>query len=244
MKLPNFAYENRLWKKGYNFVAGLDEVGRGCFAGPVVCGCVVFPKWVTEDQLSVGGIRIDDSKRLTKNQREIAAKWIKDNSIGWGVGIGSVSKINKLGITKTTNFAFRSALKNVQVSMNKRVEYLLIDAFYIPYIRGLRMPIKRVRNSKAKKIFLKNTYFSANQHAVIDGDEKIVSVAAASILAKVYRDRLMTNLSKLSSYKKYNWDKNKGYGTKTHRDTIRKFGVTKYHRTKFVETFLSKSYNL
>lgn len=188
-------------------IAGVDEVGRGCFAGPVVAGCVAF--WQIPNN-----IKINDSKKLNPKQRERAAFWIKRNALCYGIGKASVAEINKLGIKKASEIAFRRAIKNC----NKRIDYLLIDAFYIPYIKGLRRK---------------------NQKPIIKGDNKSVSIAAASIIAKVYRDKLMTKLAQNPKYKKYNWDKNKGYGTLAHRKAIQNNGISRMHRKKFVETFLS-----
>src|SRR3989344_317162 len=241
-KLPNFSYEKRLWKKGYKFVAGCDEVGRGCFAGPVVAACNVFMPQNPKNKFQIPkNIKIDDSKKLSETQRNIAAKWIKDNCLTWGIGIGRVSEINRLGMTKATSSAFRRAITNANKRMASRVDYLLIDAFYIPYTRGLRMPLKteKLKNKRIKE--LKYSKLSGRQLAIINGDEKSLSIAAASIIAKVYRDKLMKNLSKRPKFKKYVWDKNKGYGTRQHREAILKYGSTKYHRKKFVETYLSKN---
>ncbi len=214
MDYPNFLFERRLWKSGYKFVAGVDEVGRGCFAGPIVAGCVVFSpgsKFKIPDS-----ILINDSKKLTPKQRETADKWIRKNALATGIGQASVSQINRLGIKKASEIAFRKAIVNCKLSIN----YLLIDAFYIPYVRGLRRK---------------------NQKAIVKGDTKSISIAAASIIAKVYRDNLMRLLSKKPKYRKYKWGKNKGYGTLEHRKAIKKHGSTRYHRKQFVETWLKNS---
>jgi ribonuclease HII len=214
MILPNFNFEKKLHKQGYKLIAGVDEVGRGCFAGPVVAGAVVFNKQIYKSaNLQV---KINDSKKLSPKRREVADKWIRKNVVAFGIGAASVSQINKLGIKKATEIAFRKAIKNCRV----QIDYLLIDAFYIPYVRGLRR---------------------RNQKPIIKGDTKSLSIAAASIVAKVYRDKLMTDLSKKPKYKKYRWGKNKGYGTKDHQRMIRKYGTSNLHRTTFVATWLSKA---
>ena len=240
--LPDLSFERKLFRKGYKFVAGVDEVGRGSFAGPVVAGCVVFPpggvlpKRVTgagEPQgrgpelvsrrkgLGAGEwqdprIRINDSKMLTPKQREIADKWIRGNALATGIGIASVAQINRLGIKKASEIAFRKAIVNCKLSIN----YLLIDAFYIPYVKGLRRK---------------------NQKAIVKGDTKSVSIAAASIIAKVYRDNLMYRLGKEPKYRKYGWGRNKGYGTRQHRKAIKKYGTTRQHRKQFVDTWTKNS---
>ncbi len=209
MILPDFSFEKKLWKK-YKFVAGMDEVGRGSFAGPVVTACVIFP------QISIK-VLINDSKKLSSKQRKVSDIWIRENAIAFGIGEASVAQINKFGIKKATEIAFRKAISNINKA--RKVEYLLMDAFYVPYVKGLKRK---------------------NQLAIVKGDQKSLSIAAASIIAKVYRDKLMVNLSKNRSFKKYGWEKNKGYGTKGHRDAISKHGTTKHHRKQFIETWLSK----
>ena len=213
--LPGFTYEKKLWRRNFKIVAGADEVGRGCFAGPVVAGAVAFranSRFLIKDIR----VRINDSKKLTAKQREETSFWIKRNAICYGIGLASVSQINKLGIKKASEIAFRKAIKNSQ----KRINYLLVDAFYVPFIKGLRRK---------------------NQLAIVHGDEKSFSIAAASIIAKVYRDKLMINLGLKSEYKKYFWYENKGYGTKKHRNEIIKSGITSQHRKQYVESFLAKN---
>jgi ribonuclease HII len=210
---PNFRVEKKLWKR-FTYVAGVDEVGRGSFAGAVVAGCVIFKKSLRVPE----NIKINDSKKLTPRQREKGAKWIKENATSWGVGEVSTSVINRLGMAKATKMAFRKSISVTRKRLGKSIDYLLIDAFFIPYVRG---------NPKGR------------QMAIIDGDEKSLSIGAASIIAKVYRDKIMLRLGKRPKFKKYGWGRNKGYGTKYHREAILKHGITRYHRKQFVETFLS-----
>jgi ribonuclease HII len=238
MDLPNLKYEKILWNKNYHFVAGLDEVGRGSLAGPVVTGCVVFDRHFAttfKKSTTLQGVRVDDSKKLTNLQRQKADRWIKDNCLAWGIGVGSVAEINRKKISKTTASGFRRAIANAQSRGNLRIDYLLIDAFYIPYTRGLRMPLKRLRKRLKQKKNIKTGENLGNQLAIVNGDCKSVSIAAASIIAKVYRDRLMAALGKKLPYRKYRWDKNKGYGTRLHLAAIRKYGVTRHHRRDFVK---------
>lgn len=256
MDLPDFSNEHKLHKQGYKLIAGVDEVGRGCFAGAVVAAAVAFAPNFNEFSK---GIIINDSKKLSAKQREVADKWIRKNAISFGIGQASVAQINRLGIKKTTEIAFRKAIDETSKKLedgilkrdnevrklksedrsfksrpsnvnfhnptsnfkrqSSRIDYLLIDAFYIPYVKGLRRK---------------------NQKAIIKGDTKSISIAAASIVAKVYRDKLMTALSKKAMYRKYKWYKNKGYGTKEHQEMIRKHGVSNLHRRQFVQTFLKK----
>lgn len=222
--LPNLNEEKVLWKKGYEFVAGADEVGRGAFAGPVVAGVVIFaPAQISNlinrsfgrqlpisNQLPI----INDSKKLTKLQRELADKWIRENCLAFGIGECPASKINTLGIVKATRIAFRRALKSLKMP----ADFLLVDAFYLPYTKGLKRK---------------------NQKAIVKGDTKSVSIAAASIVAKVYRDKLMSELAK--KHKKYGWERNAGYGTENHRRAIGKYGITRYHRKQFVMNSVSET---
>lgn len=202
---PSFYYEQQNWNKGRDLVVGCDEVGRGSLAGPVVTASVVFPK-----NLSIS-IRINDSKALTPNQREAAAEWIKKEALAYAVGVGSVTKINKKGIVGATDFAFRSSVNKVSKQLNQLPHFLLTDAFYIPYVRNF---------PKSKQL------------AIIRGDSLSYSIAAASIIAKVYRDLLMSKLAKKHS--NYGWEINKGYATKIHREAIKQFGPTIHHRTLFL----------
>jgi ribonuclease HII len=252
MDYPNFNFERRLIRKGYKNIAGVDEVGRGCFAGPIVAGCVIFSihqalslaqagpvgsSSLSTSSLKLAGaqrdslrfrhppksklqipdsILINDSKQLTPKQREKANDWIRKNALAVGIGQASVAQINRLGIKKASEIAFRKAIKNAGGSISG-IQYLLVDAFYIPYVKGLRRK---------------------NQLPIVKGDTKSFSIAAASIVAKVHRDRLMINLSRRSKYKSYHWNKNKGYGTWEHRKAIKKNGMTQQHRKQFVETWL------
>jgi ribonuclease HII len=197
MIIPTLDFETKLWNSGYSLVCGLDEVGRGCFAGPVVAGAVVFPKKIV---LPSG---IADSKLLTPQKREILSLEIKKTALFWAVGEISVLHINKLGIGKATQMAFRKAISN----LGKIPDYYLIDAFFIKHLEKLK------------------------QKPIQGGDKICASISAASIIAKVYRDDLMRNLHKI--YPQYNFEQNKGYGTKDHREAIKKHGLCKIHRTSF-----------
>lgn len=203
MIFPTLNIEKKLWKEGYLLVCGLDEVGRGCFAGPVCVGAVIFPK----DCLLIDGVA--DSKLLKPRKRQRLAEEIKKIAISCAVAEISVSVINKVGIGKATQMAFRKAIK----SLEKRPDFVLIDAFYIKHFnRKHQKPIK-------------------------DGDALCASISAASIIAKVYRDKLMKKLSR--KYPRYGFSKHKGYGTKFHQQMIKKYGLSKIHRKSFnLEKFL------
>ena len=228
MIIPHFLIEKTLWKK-YKYIAGVDEVGRGAFAGPVVAGCVVFPKDFTIPR----DINVNDSKKVSPKKREQAAIWIKENSLAWGLGESAASLINRIGMAKATKKAFRKAISEAGRRLGMPIDYLLIDAFFIPFVAGL--PAKRRKDARGR--FRKNP--TGRQKAIVDGDEKSLTIGAASIIAKVYRDRLMLSLSKNPKLSKYGWGTNKGYGTKEHQKALKKYGLTRYHRKEFVKSFFS-----
>jgi len=223
MKKPSFREEKKIWKKGYEFVIGVDEVGRGSFAGPVVAGGVIFRKGSNFKE----GILLEtnDSKLLNPKKREILSKEIRNIAVIYTISVVGVSVINKLGIKKATEKAFRKAISNIISKTSRNSEYsilntkyyLLVDGFHIKYIRGIGL---------------------INQKAIIKGDRKSISIAAASIIAKVHRDKLMRKLNR--KYPGYGFGKNKGYGTKFHRDALAKQGLSAAHRTSFnLRKFLS-----
>ena len=176
-------------------VAGVDEVGRGCLAGPVFAAAVILnDNIITRD--------IKDSKKIPFKKRIIISQYIKKNSI-YAVGSASVIEINKINILNASLLSMQRALGKLKKKPS------------IAYIDGLFAPTNI--NIKCKTI--------------IKGDEKIISIAAASIIAKVTRDLFMIKLSK--QYPKYSWNKNFGYGTSDHMNGLKKYGVTKHHRKKF-----------
>lgn len=190
-------FEKLHWNKGLELVCGVDEVGRGCFAGPVVVGAVIFPPHFNQYE------GIADSKLLSETQRKKLANHIKKLSLDWAVAEVSVEIINKVGIGKATQLAFTQVLKNLE----RFPEHILIDAFYIAEIeKNIQSPIKK-------------------------GDQLSISIAAASIIAKVYRDELMKKVAK--DYPFYLFEENKGYGTKHHREMIKTHGLSPLHRTSF-----------
>lgn len=196
-KKPTFREENALWKRGYKFVAGIDEVGRGAFAGPVVVGAVVFPRNFSPTD------GINDSKLLKPRRREFLSHIIKKEAHCFAIAEISVWAINKYGVGKATQMGFRKAVKLLAM----KPDYVLIDAFYIKHLsRKNQKPIKK-------------------------GDQKSISIAAASIIAKVHRDKIMKKLS--VKYPQYKLAKNKGYGTREHQKALKKFGLSKIHRTSF-----------
>lgn len=193
----NFNLEKNLWSSKINFIAGVDEVGRGAWAGPVVAAAVVFPKNI---QFPTD---LYDSKLLLPRQREFLSKLIYQLAESVGIGSANVHTINSQGINKATHQAFRSAVKNLLV----KPDHLLIDAFYIKHLR------------------------KESQTPIEKGDVICASISAASIIAKVYRDCIMRNLSK--KYPQYHFGRNKGYGTLMHQNAIRKNNFTEIHRRSF-----------
>lgn len=192
-------------------VAGVDEAGRGPWVGPVVAGCAVFLSREVDEWLLAN---LNDSKKIAKKKREklyelILAEAAKGNML-IGVGEASAREIDEVNILNATFLAMKRAVDNAGVFP----DMVLVDGNREP--RGIEFPVK----------------------AVVKGDAKSYSVSAASILAKVYRDRLMENMAKI--YQGYGFEKNAGYGTKEHIAGLRKFGVTPEHRRSYapVKEFL------
>lgn len=222
--IPTFEEEKRLWKKGYNYVIGIDEVGRGSFAGPVVAAAVLFQKNTNSSNFK----KVNDSKLLKIRERQSLAPLIQRSALAWSITAVHVSVINKKGIGKATEIAFRKAIKdirfilydlgikNLELEIPEEKFFLLVDGFHVKFIRGIGLN---------------------NQKAIIKGDQKSLSIAAASVIAKVYRDKIMKKLHK--EYPNYHFSKNKGYGTKEHREAIRKYGICKLHRKAFCRKFIS-----
>ncbi|MFZ5366568.1 MAG: ribonuclease HII [Patescibacteria group bacterium] len=254
--LPNFYYEKKFWhvkpankratclprespkatftgwKKGFEYVVGVDEVGRGAWAGPIVTAACAFVPQIKNLKFKIENLGINDSKLLKPKQREKLAKEIKKNALAWDVTEVGVGVINRIGIGRATQKAMRKSigdvikkLRNEEIkhkknSLNILISqypniFILVDFYSIPYLRGL-----------GRK----------NQLGIKNGDQKSISIASASILAKVHRDKIMRSLSK--KYPQYGWGKNKGYGTKLQQKAILRYGLTRYHRKEFVKTFL------
>ena len=174
--------------------AGVDEVGRGCLAGPVVSSVVVLKETIN---LSI----LKDSKKISFKKRIEIAKHIKLNSI-YTIGMASVDEILKINILQAALLSMKRAIDQLSV----KPELILIDGNFAP--KGLK-----------------------NFKTIISGDEKVKSISAASIIAKVYRDELMIKLSK--KFRNYAWERNFGYGTKAHMEGLKKFGITSHHRKGF-----------
>ena len=192
----NFSYERRLWARNISHIAGIDEVGRGSWAGPVVAAAVVFPPFYKPT------FKLFDSKLLFPRQREELTEKISQ-AADIGIGVVGVPMINKVGIGKATQKAFKRAVRALSVGC----EYYLIDAFYIRHWRR------------------------DNQLPLKGGDKVCASIAAASIVAKVYRDNLMRLLAR--KYPQYDFDQHKGYGTRGHQQRLREYKLSGAHRKSF-----------
>jgi len=196
MIFPHIKEEMQLSEKGFKFVAGIDEAGRGALAGPVVAVAVVMPFL----DLQIKDVR--DSKLLTPKKREKLFDEIIDNCLGYGVGIVDHKIIDKINIYQASRLAMKLAVKNIKSIIP---DYLLIDAMEIE----IDIP----------------------QKPIIGGDLQSYSIAAASIIAKVTRDRLMRDFHK--QYCNYRFDKHKGYGTKQHMEHLNEYGPCKIHRFSY-----------
>lgn len=186
--------EKSAWEKGLNLVAGIDEVGRGCLAGPVVTAAVILPH-------DFNLIEVNDSKQLSKQTRERLYPQIIEKAVSVSIGTASPATIDQLNILQAT----RQAMKNAVLHLAVRPQQLLVDAVDIP----VNIPKQRM----------------------FKGDSKSASIAAASIVAKVYRDHLMTIYDQL--YPGYDFNQNVGYGTAKHLQGLKNLGTTPIHRLTF-----------
>jgi ribonuclease HII len=191
--------ERDLRAQGYRLIAGVDEVGRGPLAGPVVACAVVMPP----DARAIA--RVDDSKVLSAAARERLAPRIMRAALGWALGAASVAEIDRLNIAGATALAIRRALRRLPVGY----DLVLLD--------GRPMPALGIAH-----------------HAVVDGDARCYSVACASIVAKVVRDRLLAALAR--RHPAYGWASNAGYATAGHIEALRLNGLTAHHRRVFCRT--------
>ncbi len=222
--------ERKLWQKGYEIIIGLDEVGRGALAGPVVAVAfsvkqqfflsnnqkikIFFANWKKE----VKDV-IKDSKSLSSKKRERLYHYFLNlkPEVEWGRGVVSEKIIDKINILEATKLAMKRAIRNlerrIKKNFNQQNQDFLKNSFLI--IDG--------------NIFLEDILIP--QKSIVKGDKKVFSCAAASIVAKVERDKIMINYNK--KYSGYYFDKNKGYGTKKHLEMLKKKGPSKIHRQTF-----------
>jgi ribonuclease HII len=205
---PTVAEEQRLWDAGYRRIAGVDEVGRGCWAGPVVAAAVVLPEAVLAEPGLLAGV--DDSKLLAARQREQLCAQIISVATAWGVGAVQADVVDTHGILAATRLAMQIAL----LRLSQPADALLIDAVQLED-------------------------WPCPQRALIKGDSTSLSIAAASIVAKVARDRLMVALGRRRP--EYGFEAHKGYGTAAHERALRMYGPSPQHRRSFrpLATFLA-----
>lgn len=207
--LPNLDFELRFWRDGYRLIAGLDEVGRGALAGPVVAGAVILPvvpsrsarAWARAEKFREIA-RVNDSKQLTPRLREDLFEPIRACAICCATGAASQEEIDTLGIVRASHLAMRRALE----ALPSTPHGLLIDALVLPEVE---IP----------------------QQGIIHGDTISLSIAAASVLAKVTRDRMMSELD--MTFPGYDFSRHKGYGTPEHLAALRACGPSPIHRRSF-----------
>lgn len=199
-----YQYEEELYENGINFIAGVDEVGRGPLNGPVVSACVVLPKGYHKDGIM-------DSKKLSEKKRNELFDVIKRDALGIGVGIVYADEIDELNIYEATKKSMKLAINNC----NSKIEHVLIDAMKLD--------------------------FDIPSTSIIKGDAKSISIAAASIIAKVTRDTMMYELDK--KYPMYGYKNHKGYPTKKHIEAINKYGLIEGYRKTYgpVKDYLEKN---
>ena len=193
---------------GCQFIAGVDEVGRGPLAGPVIAAAVILPQ-----DFDVPGI--DDSKKLTEKKREALFPVIKEHALAYGIGMADHKRIDEINILEATKEAMAQAIENAGEMLKEKcgeeIQHVLFDAMKI---EAVKLP----------------------QSSVIKGDAKSLSIAAASVIAKVTRDRMMVDVAE--TYPHYAFEKNKGYGTKAHYEGLEKAGPCEIHRMTFLKNFL------
>jgi len=201
---PTFDTEKIYWDQGYKYIAGVDEAGCGCWAGPLVVGAVILPK-----DFDVDGIK--DSKKLSEKKREKLYGEIMENSITWGVGKATVEEIDEKSLGKAKRLATLRAV----FSLGIKPDYVLFDGY-------------------------DQKFEGFEYQSIIKGDQNVLSIASASIIAKITRDRIIKKLS--LEYPQYGFDRNKGYGTREHINSLEKHGVCGIHRRSYkpIKEFLNK----
>ena len=197
------ADEEKLHEKNIEYIAGIDEAGRGPLAGPVVVGVVIMPK----DSMIEG---VNDSKKVSEKKREKLYDEITNEAIAWGVGIVDQNRIDEINILNATKEAVTMAISSLKV----KPDLILVDA--LTNIDTLGIPYK----------------------SIIKGDAKEYSIAAASIIAKVTRDRIMRQWDEV--FPEYGFKGHKGYGTKKHIEAIKEYGPCMLHRKTFIKNFIGK----
>jgi ribonuclease HII len=205
LKTASLNYEHDLNAQGYRLIAGIDEVGRGAWAGPVVAGAVCLP--LERDDLPVLLEGVRDSKQLSARARAGLVEHIQNAALTWGIGLSTHGEIDRLGIVPATCLAMQRALESAsQRAPHLQPDFLLLDSI-------------RWQNLNQPHL------------ALVKGDQLSLSIAAASVLAKVYRDNLMVELD--TAYPAYGFAVHKGYGTSKHQAALKAHGVSPIHRMSF-----------
>lgn len=199
--MPDFEFEAAAEKRGFKFICGVDEAGRGPLAGPVCAAAVILP----ENAVIEG---LNDSKKLSEKKREKLFEVITETAVAYSVAFAEVEEIEAVNILNATFLAMNRAINELSV----KADYALIDGNRLP--EGIKIPCE----------------------TVVKGDAKSASIAAASILAKVTRDRLLKEYDE--KYPQYNFKKHKGYGTREHTELILKYGPCEVHRKSFLKKLL------
>lgn len=198
--MDKLSYEKSLIAKGYKYVCGVDEVGRGPLAGPVVCAAVIMPL----DNIIEG---VDDSKKLTAKKREMLSEKIIKNAVAYAICRVEPQTIDEINILQATRLCMKNAIESLEITP----DYVICDG---------NMPLD----------------ISIPQQSIIKGDILSYSIGAASIIAKVYRDKLMDEYA--LTYPDYSFEKNKGYGTAEHIAAIKRAGICPVHRRSFVKKWI------
>lgn len=196
-----FDFDKSLLNENIKHIAGIDEVGRGPLAGPVVTACVVMPY----DEMLNG---VFDSKKVTKKNRERLFEEIKSKAISYSISVKSQDVIDEINILNATKQSMKESFNNLSV----KPDILLVDAVKLNICE--------------------------NEMAIIKGDATSYAIACASILAKVYRDKLMEDYAKI--YPNYDFENNVGYGTKKHIEAIKNYGITPIHRLSFLSKIIGE----
>lgn len=187
--------------------AGIDEVGRGCLAGPVYAAAVIWPKFLRDDRCEM----IKDSKKLSAKKREMLAEFIKENALSYSIGIVNETDIDHINILQSSYKAMHRALDGLDMIP----ESVIVDGDYF-------------------KTYIDKDGDFVTHTCIKNGDNKYMSIACASIIAKVARDKFITDLCiQYPILNRYDWKNNKCYGTKKHRDAIKKYGLSPFHRKTF-----------
>ena len=201
--MPDYSYEKGAVSKGFKYVCGVDEAGRGPLAGPVFAAAVILP-----EDLEIEGL--NDSKKISEKKREQLFEIVKEKAVAYSVAFATVEEIEQFNILEATYLAMNRAIEGLNIS----ADYALIDGNRVP--RNIKIPCE----------------------TVIKGDAKSCSISAASILAKVSRDRLLLEYDE--QYPEYEFKKHKGYGTAAHYEAVKKYGLCPIHRPSFFKKFFGE----